>query len=190
MFKQYLLNFDYQIFSFLNDFAGKFFTADAIFIFLAEAVIVLMVMLLAAFILAEKAGAKKKSSRNVTIIEALVSAFAAKLIFVSLIRMWFFRPRPFLQGTVTQLIAHNPLEGAFPSGHAAFMFALASSIFFRNKKWGAFFLALAVLSSVSRIIVGVHFPLDIIGGALVGLLSSLIVKLVSDFCVMKKKSSK
>jgi undecaprenyl-diphosphatase len=58
---------------------------------------------------------------------------------------------------------------AFPSGHAAFFFGLAQSIFFFHKKAGYTFFLLAFLISIARVMAGVHSPLDIIGGALLGI---------------------
>lgn len=59
---------------------------------------------------------------------------------------------------------------SFPSGHTTASFEGAVAIFLRNKKWGIAALALAVLIGVSRFFLGVHFPSDIVAGALCGTL--------------------
>ncbi len=64
----------------------------------------------------------------------------------------------------------------FPSGHAAFFMALAFSIYFSHKKAGYAFMALAVLVSLARISAGVHYPVDILGGFLLGALVAYLVK--------------
>jgi membrane-associated phospholipid phosphatase len=58
---------------------------------------------------------------------------------------------------------------AFPSGHAAFFFGLAQSIFFFHKKAGYIFFLFALLISIARVMAGVHSPLDILGGAVLGI---------------------
>ena len=72
------------------------------------------------------------------------------------------------------LIARD-MVGSFPSGHSAFYFALAFSLFYFNKKWGWWFTVLAFFMGLARIFTGVHYPSDILGGALLGLVSVLVV---------------
>ena len=69
---------------------------------------------------------------------------------------------------------------AFPSGHATFFFALAISILFFHKKTGYWFLFFALLLSLARIIAGVHSPLDILGGFVLGALLAYLVKYIYD----------
>jgi len=104
----------------------------------------------------------------------------------------------FLSGVVAWILAHTfkillsmprpagTLEGVmplfhemgngFPSGHSAFFMALAFSIFFIHKKAGYVFIAFAVLIGVARIAAGVHFPLDILGGFVLGYLIAYFLK--------------
>ena len=56
----------------------------------------------------------------------------------------------------------------FPSGHAAFFTALAFGIFFSHKKAGLVFILLGLLIDIARIAVGIHFPVDILGGFALG----------------------
>mgnify|MGYP001558745976 FL=1 len=59
---------------------------------------------------------------------------------------------------------------SFPSGHATFFFALATAVYFYNKKWGIGFFIATIFITVSRVIAGIHYPSDIIGGAFIGIL--------------------
>ncbi len=67
---------------------------------------------------------------------------------------------------------------AFPSGHATFFMALAFAIFFSHKKAGYYFILFALLIGVARIIAGVHFPVDILGGYILGFLIAFLLKKV------------
>lgn len=83
------------------------------------------------------------------------------------------RPRPWLvlEGLGALVAEHDP--NSFPSGHTCAAFA-ASCIWWRGlpRRWmRACALAAAVLMGLSRLYVGVHFPTDVLGGALIGLLS-------------------
>jgi len=98
------------------------------------------------------------------------------LVFFSGCLAWFFAyilkilihiPRPF----AAFLSIHNLFSEtgyAFPSGHATFFSALAFSIFFMHKKAGYVFLFFAILIGLARIVAGVHFPIDILGGFILG----------------------
>jgi undecaprenyl-diphosphatase len=73
------------------------------------------------------------------------------------------------------LLISGPNSASFPSGHAAFYSAIAFYILLKDKKLGIFALICAFLISVSRVFVGVHWPIDIVAGFIVGLISALIV---------------
>jgi undecaprenyl-diphosphatase len=84
------------------------------------------------------------------------------------------RARPYEASVATRVIDRRPLTYSFPSGHAASSFAAAMTL---SELWPAGRIGvwvLAILVSVSRIYVGVHYPLDVIGGAILGILSAWI----------------
>ncbi len=68
-----------------------------------------------------------------------------------------------------------PLDHAFPSGHATFFSALAFSIFFFHKKAGYIFMFFALVIGAARIVAGVHFPVDIVGGYILGFAVAFIL---------------
>ena len=83
------------------------------------------------------------------------------------------RPVVEFQNVVT-LIQKN--DFSFPSGHATFYMALAFAIFFSHKKAGYVFILFALLIGIARIIAGVHFPIDILGGFILGILTAYLVR--------------
>jgi undecaprenyl-diphosphatase len=64
-------------------------------------------------------------------------------------------------------------DGAFPSGHAATSFAGATVLSFAFPKLAPYLYVLAAAVAFSRVYVGVHYPLDIVGGALLGVVVAL-----------------
>lgn len=64
---------------------------------------------------------------------------------------------------------------SFPSGHASFMFALAFAMHVFDKKAARILFILAVLTGIARVLVGVHFWYDIVGGVALGLIVSIVV---------------
>lgn len=97
-------------------------------------------------------------------------AFA--LIVVQVIRYFYVRPRPFVAFDIESLIPHAA-NGSLPSMHAVSAFVIAMAIWCVNKNIGKYVLILAVITGMSRVMVGVHYPLDIVTGALLGVLISL-----------------
>jgi len=102
-----------------------------------------------------------------------VAAFSYFLITPAL-KDLFVRPRPFVVHRVNQLVSEDALSYSFPSGSAVLTFALATAILFFNRKMGFVFLVLAFFTSFAQVFVGVHYPFDVIGGMLVGVVFSLI----------------
>ena len=92
-----------------------------------------------------------------------------------ILKIAFHLPRPFWDGvdpSLTPLYA-GAIERSFgfPSGHAQGAFLIWPFLALRSgnpKRWMPFALALATCISLSRMILGVHWPLDVIGGALIG----------------------
>lgn len=116
--------------------------------------------------------------------EALFLAFFASflawlIITKSIIPSIWLRARPDLALLgVKEVLFHRP-SYSFPSDHATLLFGLSFGLFvFGWKKAGWWFLAFAIIVSVARVAVGVHFPLDILGGVMSGAIGVLIVFLL------------
>jgi undecaprenyl-diphosphatase len=61
-----------------------------------------------------------------------------------------------------------PVDPSFPSGHAAGTFAFAAFVFALHRRAGIAAFGLAVLVAISRVALGVHYPTDVMAGAVVG----------------------
>ena len=162
------------MFEFLNSFAGRAEWADILII--SSATLLPYWVLGAAFIFFLR-------SRKI-ILEALAAVILSRFLLTEIIRLFYNRPRPFDLPAealvkaglepVYQLFSHDP-GYAFPSGHAAFFFALAAIIFLYHKGWGSLFFGAALLISISRVIAGIHWTSDILAGAAIGIASALLV---------------
>ncbi len=79
------------------------------------------------------------------------------------------RPRPCWIDTTVNMLVAVPKDYSFPSGHTFASFAAAASIFLYYKKAGAAALILAFLIGFSRLYLFVHFPTDVLAGAVLGI---------------------
>ena len=104
---------------------------------------------------------------------ALTDGISSKLI-----KPYFGRLRPCndpdMMGMVRFLLDHRPGNGSFTSSHAANHFGIAMFLFMVLKnyfgRWMWLFFVWAFSISYAQLYVGVHYPLDILGGAVLGCL--------------------
>ena len=99
------------------------------------------------------------------------------------------RTRPYDLNTAIKLIASKPSDYSFPSGHTLISVECAVSIFFYNKKWGTAALVTAALVGLSRLYLYMHYPTDVLCGALLGVATAFIAKVITDK-IYKNKSLK
>ncbi|MEW9125083.1 MAG: phosphatase PAP2 family protein [Thermotaleaceae bacterium] len=97
---------------------------------------------------------------------------AIGLASVYLIRFFYFRARPFVDLQTVSLIKHEA-SSSLPSKHAVSAFVIAASSFCIYPNIGIGLIFLAALTGLSRIMVGVHYPLDILSGAALGIVIGL-----------------
>lgn len=94
------------------------------------------------------------------------------------------RVRPCDVNTTVQLLIPHPEGFSFPSGHTGASFAAAAALFFGKNRMGAPAFIMAALIGFSRIYLYVHYPADVLAGALLGImlgwLGNVLVKTVGE----------
>ena len=114
------------------------------------------------------------SKENTKILLGVLFAITISDLVLSILKGAYFRPRPYqiLSGV------YNPLgldEGSsFPSGHATRAFAVAALITMQKGKKYALLPLLSVGAAFSRVIIGLHFPSDVLGGAFLGIALAVV----------------
>ena len=115
---------------------------------------------------------KSRHTGTLTIFAMLINLLVSNLLLKNLVA----RTRPYDAVLGLESIIGRISEYSFPSGHASHSFAAAVVIFMlMPKKIGIPSLILATLISFSRIYIGVHYPTDIIAGALIGSIIAIII---------------
>jgi undecaprenyl-diphosphatase len=155
---------DDKLFRAFNRLAGRNSLLDMLMIFISNKVRFIFIFVLI-FMLFQSYSHKKAA------LSAITSAVFT-LFINNLIRLLYFKHRPFVKHRVGILIP-SKTDSSFPSKHTLLVFAIATSIFLRERVLGSIMLGLSTLTGVSRIWVGHHFPSDIIGSAFIGIFTSI-----------------
>lgn len=155
---------DYTIYSLINGLAGKFVSLDKTMVFIAQnfQYLFAITLLLLWF---------KKDTKEKVVANRKAAIFAMMTMLIALginqiIGFVYFRPRPYTLHTAILLVKPS-VDPSFPSDHATFAFALALPILVRNKYFGRVMIVMSLLLSFSRVYVGTHYPLDVVGGEII-----------------------
>ncbi len=173
IFLDTIRNVDYFLFRAINQFAFKWFWFDTLGIFCAEHLEYILLTILFLFLLFNFRKHLK------IVIKAIVGGLVARFLIVEFIRWLFPRLRPFVVPTTSFLVAKIN-QPAFPSGHASFYFAVSTIIYLYNKKLGILFFVLSLMIVLGRVFVGLHWPLDILVGIVVGVFSGWLINKIFE----------
>lgn len=163
---------DKNLFLLINSFVGKFPLLDNLVKLVVNEYFVpvsLALVLLYLWFAPSKSQDKHRESLPL----AAYSIGIANLI-IEIVNKIILRPRPFDEMSVN-LLFYRPTDPSFPANAAVVGAALATSIFLVNKKWGVFATALATIYGFSRVYAGVHYPVDVLAGFLLGFVSAILL---------------
>ncbi|MCL4517478.1 MAG: undecaprenyl-diphosphatase [Firmicutes bacterium] len=166
------MNLDWSIFRAINGLTGKNALMDAVVVAFTRYSPVIYVAIFAWLWFRDGSGPQARLNRRVVIYAAFSTALA--LGINHLIGAFYFRPRPFSAGGVNLLVPPVS-DPSFPSDHGAATGAVAGTGLAMNRPLGNALLILAILVWLSRVYVGLHYPSDVLGGGLIGILSSCAV---------------
>lgn len=158
--------------SVVGDFIIRFFAQYAVFV------------LIAIFIIALRHIHTTHQERFKTLVLATASVVFTHFIAAPLIYFWWQRPRPFVGLGASHLFIVDTFS--FPSGHTMLSFAIATILYFYNRKVAWILYGLGALIGVARVAAGVHYPLDILGGAIIGILIAATTMFIYRFLAKKK----
>jgi undecaprenyl-diphosphatase len=153
----------------LNGFAALSDGVEDPFEFLANGAELMFIALLAGAFLAN--GRLRSVKARHGVVAAGLSALLALAVAHVISGMWD-RPRPFEAHHVHLFVSHSS-DPSFPSDHATAAFAIAIALLLRNRRIGWVAVTMATVISISRVAVGVHYPSDVLGGAVIGTMAAL-----------------
>jgi undecaprenyl-diphosphatase len=164
------LKLDLSLFNLINGFAYKYPLIDNTMIIFSKYVPYLFM----GFIVCMYVYGIYK--RDINIRYAAISMLlltAINIFFSFVIGLIYFRPRPFINNKVKLLFTHIP-DASFPSDHAVgtMSIALGANNFFKGI--GRILIALSIIVGISRVYVGHHYPMDVIGGFVLVFISNIV----------------
>jgi undecaprenyl-diphosphatase len=163
---------DYDLFRAINGLAGRNPAVDAIVVACAKFLPVVFALALVGLWLTWRP--TNQRAAFLAGVSALVALGIGQLIGMALPR-----PRPYLTHQVNLLISPTA-DTSFPSDHATLGFAVAVLVWRYNRRAGTVLLLVALLLAFARVFVGVHYPSDVLGGAVLGTLTSKGITLLSE----------
>lgn len=106
----------------------------------------------------------------------LLTTFLSAALIAGIIKSIVKRVRPFADHPEILKLSEAG-SYSFPSGHTteAFSVAIAICLLFPKQKWTTLFLLWAVLIGYTRMVLGVHYPLDVLGGIILAIMLNYVV---------------
>jgi undecaprenyl-diphosphatase len=171
-----LWDIDVALFRALNDFCGWNPTLDRIVVHLEVLKGSLFMGIFGYLWYKPDPDQLRRRQTLLTIVFAVALALIVNRVLSTLLP---FRARPMysLGANAPTFEWHADLEhwSSFPSDNATYLFAIAAGLWLVSKGWGLFFGVFAAGAALARVYLGIHFPSDVLVGALIGVAVSLTV---------------
>jgi undecaprenyl-diphosphatase len=161
------MNPDVWLFHAINDFVGTVPIIDWVARAIVNDFAVPTVMSLVAVWLWFAGANREERIRNQRAVLFIAAGLFLGNALIKDLSFVYFRPRPFATETV-KLLFYRPSVSSFPSVPIAVAFCFAAGSWYANRGIGKAMYILAILYALSRVYAGVHYPLDVIGGAAIG----------------------
>ena len=159
-----------EVFRLINNLANKNTFLDRVMVFFSKDMIYIFAGILAlVFIL----GIAKKDKRVRGIVINTVVLTVINLLLAYFIGILYYIDRPFVHNKVNLLYPHAN-DASFPSDHATVTMSIAFGLNKYNKVFGMILTILSIILGFSRVYVGHHYPLDIVGSYIIVFITSYI----------------
>lgn len=165
---------DRELFNAINGLAGQTPLADGLMRLLVNDYFIPTALCLLTVALWFAGASREERRRNQRVVLYTIVAVLLANLVVKLCDLVYFRPRPFSSQEVN-LLFYRPSDSSLPANAAAVGFTFAGVAWQRYRWLGVVMGVLAGLFAFARIYCGVHYPLDVVAGAMVGALSAYVV---------------
>lgn len=129
---------------------------------------------------------KTRRTGSIMLAALLVQTIPCNVVLKNL----FARTRPYDVNTTIQLLVPKLQDFSFPSGHTSASFTIVSALYFAKDSLWKPTLVLACLIAVSRLYLYVHYPTDVLGGIILGILSGYAGYRIIAYIAKQKQRKK
>ena len=160
-----------EIFRLINNLANKNTVLDKIMIFFSKDIFMAVIAIVFILGVVKKNEEYRKASVNAFVITVI------NLILSFIIGSIYYVDRPFVHNKVNLLMPHSA-DASFPSDHATGTMSIALGLGKYNRILGVIMTILSIIVGFSRVYVGNHYPLDVIGAYIMALITNYLYNLV------------
>jgi undecaprenyl-diphosphatase len=166
-----LFEMNVDLFRMINDLGKEYTYLNTFFIFMAEYMVFVLAFIALVFWFT------RREENRMMIISATISFILAEMIG-KIAGKLHSNNQPFAELSNVNKLIEKAVDNSFPSDHTILFFAFCMTFFIYQKRWRYIWIVLALIGGVSRIWVGVHYPADVIAGAVISIFSAFIASFI------------
>jgi undecaprenyl-diphosphatase len=175
-----LFEMNVDLFRTINDFGKEYTYLNNFFIFMAEYMVFILAFIALIFWFT------RREENRMMIISATISFILAEMMG-KIAGTLHSNNQPFAELSNVNKLIEKAVDNSFPSDHTILFFAFCMTFFIYQKRWRYIWIMLALVVGISRIWVGVHYPADVIVGAIISIFSTFIASfIVSRLNIIRK----
>jgi undecaprenyl-diphosphatase len=175
-----LFEMNVDLFRTINDLGKEYTYLNNFFIFMAEYMVFVLAFIALIFWFT------RREENRMMIISATISFILAEMIG-KIAGTLHSNNQPFAELSNVNKLIEKAVDNSFPSDHTILFFAFCMTFFIYQKRWRYIWIMLALVVGISRIWVGVHYPADVIVGAIISIFSTFIASfIVSRLNIIRK----
>jgi len=168
------------LFRMINNLGKQYTDLNPFFVFIAEYMIFFLVLAVLLFLFS------RRNKNRIMVICAFITLVISDL-FAKIAGQFHSNNQPFAELPNVNRLVEKAVNNSFPSDHTIIFFSFCITFWLFKRGWGILWVILAVLVGISRIWVGVHYPADVLVGAIISIVSATIVyKIVLKLSLTKK----
>lgn len=169
-----------NLFRMINNLGKQYTDLNPFFVFIAEYMIFFLVLAVLMFLFS-------RSNKNRIMVICAFIALVISEILAKIAGQFHSNYQPFAELPNVNKLVEKAVNNSFPSDHTIIFFSFCITFWLFKRGWGFLWGILAVLVGISRIWVGVHYPADVLVGAIISIISAMIVyKIVLKLSLTKK----
>jgi undecaprenyl-diphosphatase len=169
-----------NLFRMINNLGKQYTDLNPFFVFIAEYMIFFLALAVLMFLFS------RGNKNRIMVICAFIALFISEIL-AKIAGQFHSNYQPFAELPNVNKLVEKAVNNSFPSDHTIIFFSFCITFWLFKRGWGLLWGILAVLVGISRIWVGVHYPADVLVGAIISIVSAMIVyKIVLKLSLTKK----